>query len=62
MKHVHYDVVKDGDEFVIRVEGKDLHRYPNLPEAEAAAFDMARTDRMRGMQAEVTVPPGAMLH
>jgi hypothetical protein len=57
MKRIHYEVVADGGDWLIRCEGKDLHRYPSLAVAEAAAFDMARTDRNRGMRAEVTTPP-----
>ena len=57
MKHVHYDVVASGGEWLVRCDGRDLHRYPSLPEAEAAAFDMARTDRNRGMHADVQTPP-----
>ncbi len=58
MKRIHYEVVADGDVWLIRCDGKDLHRYPSLPDAEAAAFDMARTDRNRGMRADVQAPPG----
>jgi hypothetical protein len=58
-KHVQYDIVADGDGWAIEVEGKRLHRYDTLPEAEAAAFDMARTDRDRGIRAEVNVPPSS---
>jgi len=56
MKRIHYDVVASGRDWLIRCEGRDLHRYPTLAEAEAAAFDMARTDRNRGMHAQVTTP------
>ena len=58
MKRIHYEVAADGDGWVVRCEGKDLHRYAALPDAEAGAFDMARTDRNRGMRAEVKTPPG----
>ena len=58
MKHVHYDVVANGNDWLVRCEGRDLHTYPSLAEAEAAAFDMARTDRNQGMHVEVTTPPG----
>lgn len=57
MKRVHYDVSRDGTGWLIRCEGRELRRYSSLPEAEAAAFDMARTDRDRGIRAEVKTPP-----
>ena len=57
MKRIHYDVVPSGEDWVVRCDGKDLHRYASLPVAEAAAFDMARTDRNRGMHADVRTPP-----
>jgi hypothetical protein len=57
MKRIHYDVVPSGEDWVVRCDGKDLHRYPSLPMAEAAAFDMARTDRNRGIRADVRTPP-----
>jgi hypothetical protein len=57
MKHIQYDLVTDGDGWAIQVEGRTLHRYPSLPEAEAAAFDMARTDRDRGFHVNVKLPP-----
>jgi len=56
MKQVHYEVVANGDDWVVRCEGKDLHRFPSLAEAEAAAFDMARTDRNWGKHADVQMP------
>jgi len=56
MKRIHYEVVADGEGWLIRCEGKDLHRYPTMAEAEAAAFDMARTDRNRGIRVNVQVP------
>lgn len=59
MKRIHYDVVPSGQDWVVRCDGKDLHRYPSLPVAEAAAFDMARTDRNRGIRADVRTPPEA---
>jgi hypothetical protein len=57
MKRIHYDVVASGKDWVIRCDGRDLHRYTSLPEAEAAAFDMARTDRNQGIRADVRTPP-----
>lgn len=55
MKRVTYNVVKDGEEWAIERDGKRLHALPTLSEAEAAAFDMARTDRDQDMHAEVHV-------
>jgi hypothetical protein len=57
MKQIQYDLVPDGDGWAIESDGRKLHRYPTLPEAEAAAFDMARTDRDRGIKVHVNVPP-----
>jgi hypothetical protein len=59
MKHVQYDVVSDGDGWVIEIDGKKVHQFSSLPEAEAAAFDMARTDRDRGFHVQVKLPPTA---
>jgi hypothetical protein len=57
MKHVQYEVVADGAGWAIHVDGRKLHEYPSLPEAEAAAFDMMRTDRDRGFHVQVKMPP-----
>jgi hypothetical protein len=62
MKQIQYDLVNDGDGWAIAVEGRNLHHYPTLPEAEAAAFDMARTDRDRGFKVHVNLPPEAKPH
>jgi hypothetical protein len=59
MKNIHYDLVAEGNDWVIQIDGKAMHRYPSLPEAEAAAFDMARTDRDRGFHVQVRLPPTA---
>ncbi len=55
MKHVLYDVVKDGDAWAIECDGKKLHQYASLPEAEAAMFDMARTDKDRGHHVDLRI-------
>jgi hypothetical protein len=55
MKRVQYNVVKDGEGWVIERDGKKLHSFAALADAEAAAFDMARTDRDQDMHADVTV-------
>ncbi len=55
MKHLHYAVVKDGEGWAIERDGTKLHEYTSLPDAEAAIFDMARTDRDRGFQVEVSI-------
>ena len=57
MKRVHYDVSQDDNGWLIRCDGRELRRCSSLAEAEAAAFDMARTDRDRGIRAEVKTPP-----
>ncbi len=59
MKRVEYELVKDGEGWSIAIDGKKTHSYSSLPEAEAAAFDMARTDRDRGFHVHVTMPPHA---
>ncbi|HEX4097991.1 MAG TPA: hypothetical protein VHX64_14805 [Caulobacteraceae bacterium] len=55
MKRIQYNVLKDGDRWAIERDGKRLHQYPTLPDAEAAAFDMARTDRDEGEHVDVIV-------
>jgi hypothetical protein len=56
MKNIQYNLVADGDGWAIEQDGRKLHQYSTLAEAEAAAFDMARTDRDRGFHVEVKVP------
>ncbi len=55
MKRVEYKVEKEGEEWVIERNGKKLHSYSTLTDAEAAAFDMARTDRDQDFHVEVHV-------
>jgi hypothetical protein len=59
MKRIHDEIVAEGDGWLIRCEGKDLHRDPSLAVAGAAAFDVPRTDRNRGARIEVNLPPNA---
>ncbi len=55
MKRVLYNVVKDGEEWVIERNGKKLHSYSTVTDAEASAFDMARTDRDQDFHVDVHV-------
>jgi len=55
MKRVQYNVLKAGEEWIVERDGKKLHAFPTASDAEAAAFNMARTDRDQDMQVDVHV-------
>jgi hypothetical protein len=55
MKRVEYKVAKSGDEWIVERDGKKLHAFPSLTDAEAAAFNMARTDRDQDFHVDVHI-------